>query len=220
MTTPSAPGSGPGPGSSGSDDPGVNLGKSGSGNDPSAEAPFDPYRFGRPDNPVPPEYAPPGYTPPFQPQPAQQPPPGYGQDPQYGQPPQPGYPTQYPAPYQGYGAPPPPAYHGYAQPGTGSNGKAVAALVLGIVSIVMFWLSFFDAVFIILALIFGILGLSDSRRRGGTGRGMAVAGLVCMGVGVVAAVIFTVVLVNAADKCGGLGNSNAPGWQTCVQNNV
>jgi hypothetical protein len=206
--------------------------------DPAGAAPFDPYRFGKPDRPVPPEYAPPGYVAPTPEVSAVSPygpsspygaaPPSYGPSGQqpYGVPPgqqpyasPPPYPGQYPPPYAGgYGAPAPPGYHGYVQPRPG-NGKAIAALVLGICSIVFFWLSVFDGILIILALVFGIIALSDSKSRGGSGRGMAIAGLICMGVGTVAAIIWTVVLVHAANQCGGFSN-NSSQFSQCLQDHL
>jgi hypothetical protein len=205
MTTPSAPGS-PDDGSAGNPGEPVNLGKSG---EPRAEAPFDPYRFGKPDHPVPPEFAPPGYGGGYSPVP--EPSPYAAQQP----PPYPGYPP----PYQ-YGAPPPPPYHGYAQPRAG-NGKAIAALVFGILSIFFFWLSLLDIVFVILALVFGVLGLSESRRHG-SGRSMAIAGLVCMGVGAAAAMLWTAALVHAVNQCGGFDNADTgnSAFEQCVSDHL
>ena len=233
MTTPSAPDSSQQPDDQSA--PPVDLGKRAtapSSSDPAADAPFDPYRFGKPDHPVPPEFAPPGYVPdePVSPYPAATNAP-YGQSPYgpspYGPPPS-GAPSPYGPPYPGgpypgggpasYGAPPPPPYHAYGAPPTG-NGKAVAALVLGIVSLVMFWLIFIDAIFIILALIFGILALTESRAKNGSGRGMAIAGLVCAGLGTVATVLFTVVVIHAADKCGGF-QTNSSDFKQCVQDHL
>lgn len=206
MSSPSEPDSGQ-PGREG-----VNLGK-----DAPAEQPFDPYRFGRPDHPIPAEYAPPGYTGPTMPAAGR-----YGEDPSvrqanpYGPPPQ--YP-QYP-PNQPYGyGPPPPPYSPYQQPRAG-NGKAIAALVLGICSIVFCWLSFFDGIFVILGLVFSLVALSEARHRGGNGHGMALAGLICTIAGAVLATAFSVWIVHVANQCGGFSNSNDPGWSTCVQNHI
>ena len=188
----------------------VNLDKPSSGTpqfdaprDPAADAPFDPYRFGRPDHPVPPEYAPPGYASSGY-HPTPQPPPHTGPQ---------------PPPYPYPGSVPPP-YYGYPQRRTG-NGKATAALVLGILSIVFFWLSLLDAVFIILALIFGLLGLSDSRLRGGHGRGLAISGLICMGVGAAAALLWTSMLVHAVNNCGGFGtDTSSTEFDQCVSDHL
>ena len=98
------------------------------------------------------------------------------QDPQYQYPPQTGYPAAPPAP--GYPAPygqPPMAY---AQPGT--NGMAIASLITGILGINL------------LAWIFGGIALSQIKRTGQNGRGMALAGIV-LGVLWVALVIILMV---------------------------
>jgi len=161
------------------------------------ETPFDPYRYGAPEHPVPPEYAPPGYTPPpsLTKPPAAQPPPYAPAQPAYGA--QPGY------GYQGGAAQPyptPPHYsQQYPQPKTG-NGKAVAALVLGILAIVFFWTSFIDIILIALGIVFGCLGLGESRRSG-SGRGMAISGLVCAIIGALFATIFTVVIYGRIATC-------------------
>ncbi len=65
-----------------------------------------------------------------------------------------------------------------AETGT-TNGSAIASLVLGI-------LSFFFATLIlgVLALIFGGVGLSESK-KGTNGRGLALAGMICGGIALV-----------------------------------
>ena len=76
-----------------------------------------------------------------------------------GPPPPGGYPPPYacyPPPYGGYPAPP---------PGRGTNGFAVASLVFGIIGMPL------------LGTIFGCVALSQVRKTGQDGRGMAVAGL-------------------------------------------
>jgi hypothetical protein len=163
--------------------------------DPDQPLDFDPYRFGAPEHPVPPEYAPPGYRqpPPTNPPPIQPP----------------------PAPYPSYWAPPPGAAQ-YPQPRTG-NGKAITALVLGIVSIVLCWLSLFDLIPAVLALIFGILGRNDSVRhpeRGG--RGMAVAGIACAVIGALLAGLFTAWAVHRFRDCYD-DNASSAQVRTCIQ---
>jgi hypothetical protein len=202
--------------------------------DPTADAPFDPYRFGKPEHPIPSEYAPPGYTGPTVPStPASGYPgvpgpsggyPGTPANPfanppgtPYSPGPQPPYQGPPGSPY-GYGAPPPPPYHGYPQPTTG-NGKAVAALVLGIASIVLSWLLIFDAVFVILGLIFGLIALGESRSGRAGGRGLAVAGLVCTVVGALLATLLTVLIFRAADRCGGFSNDTSSDFQHCLRDN-
>jgi hypothetical protein len=218
---------------------GVNLGKRDptsadpTSGDPTGEAPFDPYRFGKPDHPIPAEYAPPGYTgpvtPPANPYAPVDPfqPPGSQPGNPFNNPPGTPYggsqqPYQYPPMQYGqYGpsAPPPPGYHGYVQP-RNNSGKAVAALVLGIVSIVFCWLSFLDGIFVILGLIFALIAMNETKVPGVGGRGMAVAGLVCSIVGAILATVLTIVIVHAANKCGGLSNSNQPGWNQCVRDHL
>lgn len=220
--------------------PAVNLGKD-EPTAPTPEPPFDPYRFGKPDHPIPAEYAPPGYTGPtiptqapnpYQPtNPWAQPPGGQPGNP-FSNPPGTPYaphqqqpyqqqPYQYPppAPPYGPGIPPPPPYHGYQQPRTG-NGKAVAALVFGILSIVFCWLSFFDAVFVILGVVFGLIALNETKHRGAPGRGMAVAGLVCTAVGAIVATVLTVLIVHAINKCGGLDSNGSSEFNSCVRHNL
>jgi hypothetical protein len=62
-----------------------------------------------------------------------------------------------------------------------SNGFCVASLVLGIVSLV----SFCFPVPAVLAIVFGIIGYNKTTKNGGEGggRGMAIAGIVCGGIG-------------------------------------
>jgi hypothetical protein len=190
--------------------------------DPAAPAPFDPYRFGLPDTPPPPEYAPPGYVFPTAPPPAPAAPPQEPPAPRpaaagpWASPGPPVQPPTYPG-YPQYGAPAPPLQHDYVQPRPGS-GKCVAALVLGIVSILLFWTTVFDAVPAILAIVFGTIGLSEARNRGGGGRGMALAGIICAAVGAIAAIAFTAFILHAANQCGGLSHQNDPGFKQCVQN--
>lgn len=226
MTTPSEPDNGA-PGE------GVNLGKAdpksgqtrgqtgGRSSDPTSDAPFDPYRFGKPDHPIPAEYAPPGYTGPVIPpapygQPGPWAPQGPGQQHNpFGTQPSPyGYPSQPPGPYG-----PPPPHHGYVQPKPG-NGKAIAALVLGIASIVFSFLSFFDVVFVALGLIFSLIALTETRAPGTSGRGMAIAGLICALVGAALATLFSVLVIHAANQCGGFSNSNDPGFNSCVRHHL
>jgi hypothetical protein len=222
MTTPSEPDNGR------SADPseGVDLSK----DDP----PFDPYRFGAPDHPIPAEYAPPGYSGPVTPVPVpygtEPPTGGYAGSPgnpanPFGNPPGTPYgpPYQYPpqgpyGPPYGYGAPTPPPYHGYAQPRTG-NGKAVAALVFGILSLVFFWLTIFDVVFVALGLVFSLIALGESRSGRSGGRGLAVSGLICTIIGAIGATIFTIWIFHAADQCGGFSNNDRPGFNQCVKDN-
>jgi len=94
--------------------------------------------------------------------------------------------TQLPGSAQSYIAPP------AARPG---NGLAVAALVLGVaslvaaVSFVMFPLALLGG---LLAAILGVIAVSRGRRRGATSHGQAIAGIVCGVIALVIAVVFAV----------------------------
>ena len=115
--------------------------------------------------------------------------------------------------------PPPPPYP-QLRPAPHRHGQAIAALVLGIASIVFCWLSVFDAVFIILALVFGLLALNESKQPGAPGRGMAIAGLACTVVGAIVATVLTVLIVHAINKCGGLDNNGSSDFNSCVRDHL
>jgi hypothetical protein len=130
----------------------------------------------------------------------QSPQPPYGQPP-YGQPTQSINPYTPPAP--GYAQPP----YGYTQvnvvpalmqPATKASGLAVASLVLGIISLVFFWL-IFPIVCALLAIIFGHVAISAINRSSGwlTGKGMAIAGLVMGYIHIGFWILWVIVLANA-----------------------
>ena len=186
-----------------------------------SEPDFDPYRFGAPEHPVPPEYAPPGYKPPQPPQPPQpaQPPvapavpPGGYPPPAYQAGPPPPYQVGPPPPYQPYGIP----YRAHQRRGTG---KAIAAMVLGIASILLSILSIFDILLIAPAVIFGIIALTEANRSPHhEGRGMAIAGLVCAAVGAVLAIVLTIWFVGAARHCTQYDNSSSQ-FQSCFRDHL
>jgi hypothetical protein len=150
------------------------------------------------------------------------PPPTYGGPPQagvspYGAPPAGGYGAQpgaapgYPgaAPAGGWAAAPPPGQPGYGTPGYGApgygapgygiygdpyaappktNGLAIAALVLGISG-------FFCGITGIVAVVLGIVALNQIRSGRGTGRGLAIGGIVT---GSIATAFLAVTIVLAA----------------------
>ncbi len=92
----------------------------------------------------------------------------------------------------------PPQNYGYNQPGAPGappmgapggeapqgNGLAVAALVVGILGVVLFFLPFVGLILAILGVVFGASGMNKSNRIGGKGKGMAIAGLATGAVGV------------------------------------
>ena len=185
--------------------------------DPTSPLDFDPYRYGKPDHPVPPEYAPPGYAPPpaTQPPPPNQPqqpvwppteakqgPPQYGNYPQYGY-------TPHPPPPPGY-----PAYGAVQQ----TNGKATAAMVLGIVSIALCFLTFLDLGLSIPAIVLGAIGMRDAKRfpqRGGRGR--ALAGVICGSIGLLLVIIVLIVVIARISPCIHSGGGVS---QSCVNDHL
>lgn len=76
----------------------------------------------------------------------------------------------------------------YQQPQTpppGGNGRAVAALVLGIIGIVSFWTPWFNIVSLTISIIGIVLGMKARNEIpvGYQGRGIATAGLICSIIG-------------------------------------
>jgi hypothetical protein len=99
------------------------------------------------------------------------------------------------APWSNYPPPayPPPAYqppYQPAPPSKSTNGLAIASLVLGVL-----WIWGLGS---ILAVIFGYVSLRQIRQRGENGHGLALAGLILGIVGVVGAILLTVLIIVAA----------------------
>jgi hypothetical protein len=94
---------------------------------------------------------------------------------------------------------------------------AVAGMVLGIVSVVFFWGSFFDIPFIALAIVFGALGLGAARRGAG-GRGMAIAGITCAIVAAVGATAFTVWAIHQDRNCSAKYDRGSHRYELCIRN--
>ena len=78
------------------------------------------------------------------------------------------------------------------------NGIAVAGMVLGICALVFCWIPFLNWVLGLLGIIFGALGISRGNKVG-TGKGMALAGLICGIIGSLLGIAL-VVLVFSAGK--------------------
>ena len=148
-------------------------------------------------------------TPPDQPGGGNPPPPGSGAFPPptgggYPPPPGGGYgppaPGGYPPPPGGY-APPPgswggPGGYGPPPPGYGpqqSKGLAVAALVLGIVGVLTFFL-FVGGLLGIVALVLGIVAIRQTRKGQAGGQSMAIAGTVLGGAAIVITAIYAIAL--------------------------
>jgi len=125
----------------------------------------------------------PSDPPPYQPPPGQPP----GQAPAPGQAPGGGYPTGQ-APGGGY----PTA--GYPAATGRRNGMGTTALVIGVVALVLVVLLLFSPLGVLLgllAVVFGIVGLTRANRGEADNRGQAVAGLVTGGVALVLGIFFT-----------------------------
>ncbi|MYW03678.1 DUF4190 domain-containing protein [Streptomyces sp. SID3343] len=121
----------------------------------------------------------------------------YGQQPPYQEPQHPymDAQAQYPDP-QAYGQPQQPYPYGYYQQGyggympqPGTNGLAIASMIVGIIWI--YWLGS------LLAVIFGHIALSQTARTGQQGRGMAIAGVVLgwVGLAILGAIIVWAIFI-------------------------
>ena len=76
-----------------------------------------------------------------------------------------------------------------AQP---STGLAVASMVLGIISVFTFWIPFLGWIPVVIGLVLGFVALSKPY-----GRGMAITGIVCSGLALLAKIAFWVVFAGA-----------------------
>lgn len=101
------------------------------------------------------------------------------------------------------------------------NGIAVAALVLGIISIPgIYLLGVLDVAFIVLAVVLGILALRQVKRGTCTKKGFAIAGIATGGVGAILLVVAIIVSQRAISDC---KDKIGPGAtdkqvQTCLDN--
>ena len=101
------------------------------------------------------------------------------------------YPPAAPPPPIAYGYGAPPAYSAYpAKPKT--NGLALASMILGILGLTVGLCLLFFPVMPILAVIFGHIGLSQTRKTGAPGRGYAIAGMVTGYVGIGLAILWLI----------------------------
>ncbi|MGK8521279.1 DUF4190 domain-containing protein [Nocardia asteroides] len=119
---------------------------------------------------------------------SQYPPPPPGQYPPPGQNPQ----GQYP---QGQNPPPGGQYPGgpaYWQESPKGRGLAITALVLGVLALLFFWTVIGGYLFGILAVILGIVAVFKARAGTAGGMGLAIAGVVLGVLGIVGAVLFTI----------------------------
>lgn len=150
------------------------------------------------------------------------PPPQYGGHPDYNQPPhqQPPYGAQ-PGGYPGH-----PGYAGGygAPPAELPKGLAIAALVFGILALVLFWTVFGGIILGIVAIVLGIIGMRKASKGTGGGRGMAVTGLVLGILSLIGGIITAIIVGVLANKvgqtiqeCQGLQGQE---MQQCIQQNL
>jgi hypothetical protein len=118
--------------------------------------------------------------------------------------------------------PPPPAYGGsygnqggYGSPGgygnqggyggsSPRNGIGIAAMVVGIVAIFLFWIPLLGLVLAIVALVLGIVGIRKASRGEATNKGMAIAGVVTGALALLGSIFITIVFFVAVDEFGSL----------------
>src|SRR5437667_10047092 len=152
---------------------------------------------------------------------------GYPPPPGSGSPPPPGGGAFPPPPGGGYGPPPPGGYapppgnwggtggYGPPPPGYGpqqSKGLAVAALVLGIVGVLTFFL-FVGGLLGIVALVLGIVAIRQTRKGQAGGQSMAIAGTVLGGAAIVITAVYAIALSALFVKFG----SQFSNFQDCLR---
>jgi hypothetical protein len=96
--------------------------------------------------------------------------------------------------YPSYDAPPP----GYPQQParSGGAGLAIAALVLGVLALLSCWTVLGGILFGLIALVLGFVASGRAKRGRGTGRGMAITGIVLGLIGLLISVAFIAIGVS------------------------
>lgn len=100
---------------------------------------------------------------------------------------------------------------------TGRNGIGVAALVLGIISIVACFAWYAAGVCAILAIVFGVIGRNRAKRGEATNPGVAKAGLITGIIGLVASIAVMVAVLAFLNSGTGKCIQNAGGNQSVAQ---
>jgi hypothetical protein len=93
------------------------------------------------------------------------------------------------------------------------NGMAIAALVLGVVSLALFCVVYVSLPCAILAIVFGIMARGKAR-AGASGGGMATAGLIC---GVIGICVFVIMLGLMCAGVSILGEEGMEQWQQMME---
>ncbi|MDQ3306466.1 MAG: DUF4190 domain-containing protein [Actinomycetota bacterium] len=93
----------------------------------------------------------------------------------------------------GYGGQAGGAQGGYGQPQRQpSNGIGIAALVVGIISLVISWVPFLGLLLAIVAIVLGVLGIRKASRGEATNKGMAITGVVTGGLALLVGAFITI----------------------------
>ena len=79
-----------------------------------------------------------------------------------------------------------------------TNGIAVAALVCGILSVILFFTIVFPFILGVLAIVFGLVGMSKAS-QGAPNKGLAVAGLITGILGIVFAILFIALFATSVE---------------------
>ena len=85
-------------------------------------------------------------------------------------------------------------------PANPNNVMAIVSLVLGIVALLLAAACGVGAVFGVVGVVLGVLGMKKAADLGGTGRGMALAGVVLSAIGIVLSIVLYIVLFALADS--------------------
>lgn len=80
----------------------------------------------------------------------------------------------------------------YPQPAASpaTNGAAVAALIVGIASVLLFWIPLLGPLLGLVAIVLAVVGIRGARTRAGGGKGMAIGGLIAGILGLIVGVLF------------------------------
>lgn len=129
--------------------------------------------------------------------------------------------------YQGgYGQP---SYQQYpSRPGDHPNGwgMGLAALICGIVSVVLCWLVL-PGLAGVVAIILGIVAIKKLGRTPGAGKAMPIVGIILGSIGVILSLIVGIIFAiglsaanEAAQHCGGFGSADSVEFQQCVDSYI
>lgn len=88
---------------------------------------------------------------------------------------------------------------GYGGGATGTNGLAIAALVVGILALLTFWTVLGGIVLGIAGIILGVMGMSKAKQLNGSGKGMAIGGLVTAALGLLLTVLMIAGIASVFD---------------------